>query len=349
MTDHEGALKGLDGRRVLLTGASGFIGTNLTELLLGCGALVANADVRAPLSPTHAPWWRRCDVGSEAALRDVMSDVDPHLVVHLAARTDTTSDNIDDYAINHVGAANVVQALSSAPSVERFILVSSQFVLGPDVPFTDETDYAPHTAYGHSKVEAERWLRRHPPSSIWTIVRPTNVWGPWHLRYQREFWRVLRRGLYVHPSTPDPVRSYGYVGSVCLQTLAVLCAGEAQVHGRALYLGDPPVRLSSWVDAFSVALRGRPARRVPGAAMKALARLGDIAGWAGLPAPLDSGRLRSMTQDYPTPMARTAEALKGLPVVSMGQGVAETVEWLERGTSPDVGSWLRLYEAGAGT
>lgn len=338
----------LEGRRVLLTGGSGFIGTNLTDLLLMCGAEVVNADVAPPLSPAHQGHWRRCDVASEARLRELMADTDPQLVVHLAARTDTTSDVVADYDINHVGTANVAGALAEAPSAERFILVSSQFVLGPDTAFTDENVYAPHTAYGHSKVAAERWLRDHPPAMTWTIVRPTNVWGPWHLRYQREFWRVLRRGMYVHPSMPDPIRSYGYVGSVCVQILAVLEAGDAGVHGRALYLGDEPIRLSQWVDAFSVALRGRPARRVPGVVLKGAAKFGDLAGKVGIRSPLDSSRFKSMTDDYPTPMARTAEALGGLPMVPMGRSVAETVQWLESGRPPDVEMWISPPERSPG-
>jgi GlcNAc-P-P-Und epimerase len=329
----------VSGQRVLLTGGSGFIGTNLTDLLLACGAQVVNADVRPPLSPAHMGLWRRCDVGSEAELRSLLAGTSPNAVVHLAARTDTTSDVVSKYDINHVGTANVVRAMAATPSTEQFVLVSSQFVLGPGMPFTGEEDYAPHTAYGHSKVAAERWLRRHPPALTWSIVRPTNVWGPWHLRYQREFWRVLRRGLYVHPSSPDPVRSYGYVGSVCVQLLAVLDAG-ARVHGRALYLGDEPVPLSKWVDTFSIALRGRPARRVPGPVLEALGSVGDLVARLGVRPPIDSGRFRSMTEDYPTPMHRTAEVLGGLPVVPMDLGVTQTVDWLERGTPADVRKWL---------
>lgn len=47
-----------------------------------------------------------------------------------------------------------------------------------------------------------------------------------------------------------------------------------------------------------------------------------------------------MTEGYPTPMTRTAEVLGCLPTVSMGHGVAETVQWLQRATSPDVTTWL---------
>jgi nucleoside-diphosphate-sugar epimerase len=333
-------VRSLEGKRVLLTGSSGFIGTSLVDLLISCGAEVVNADIRPPLVPKQGTFWRRCDVGSADELRAVTADIDPHFVLHLAARTDTDSDVVADYDINHIGTDNVVRALRHAPGVARFVFVSTQFVLGPGVPFESETQFAPHTAYGESKVRAERQLRATPPEVPWTIVRPTNVWGPWHLRYQREFWRVLRRGLYLHPTTPDPIRSYGYVGSVCLQTLAVLLADEAAVHGRALYVGDEPIRLSQWVDAFSVALRGKPARRVPGAAIAGLARVGDLAKKARLPAPISSSRYRSMTQDYPTPMHRTAECLGRLPAVPLQLGVAETVRWLDGGDAADVRKWL---------
>lgn len=89
-------------------------------------------------------------------MRTVLREVDPYFVVHLAARTDTTSGVIADCDINLLGTANVTRALTEASSAERFVLVSSQFVLGPGATFEDEDDYAPHTAYGHSKVEAER-------------------------------------------------------------------------------------------------------------------------------------------------------------------------------------------------
>jgi len=77
--------------------------------------------------------------------------------------------------------------------------------------------------------------------------------------------------------------------------------------------------------------------------------MGDAARAVGLPAPLDSGRYRSMTEDYPTPMARTTEALGRLPVVDMERGVAETVEWLRTGASPDVAAWLEAGQVTAGS
>lgn len=330
----------LEGKRVLLTGASGFIGTNFVDLLLGCGATVANADIAAPMLQSHNHLWRHCDVGDLTTLQETVGNFNPHYVVHLAARTDTSSTAPADYDINHIGTGNVARALLKAPGCEKFIFVSSQFVLGPAARFTSETNYAPHTAYGESKAQAEIELRGDPPQTPWTIVRPTNVWGPWHLRYQSQFWRVLRRGMYLHPDAPDPIRSYGYIGSVCLQMLDILLASAHVVHGRALYVGDQPAPLSEWVDAFSVALRGKPARRVPGRALATLARFGDIAQRTGIRMPMNTSRYSSMTSDYPTPMNLTSDILGRLQVLPLSFGVTETVRWLHHGAPADITAWL---------
>ena len=336
----------LDGRRVLVTGGSGFIGTNLVALLQQAGAEVRNADVAAPLRVNQHELWDRVDVTSASAVEASVSRFDPHHVLHLAARTDTLSEDLDGYAINHVGARVVLDAIRGAPSLERYVLVSTQFVLGPGHPFVDESTYAPHTAYGQSKVLAEQHLRAQPPAVTWTIVRPTNVWGPWHLRYQREFWRVVRRGLYLHPTRPDPIRSYGYVGSVCLQLLSMLTTDPARVHERALYVGDHPIRQSRWVDAFSVALRGKRARRVPGSIVAGLGVVGDALQRVRVPFPITRSRFASMTTDYPTPMERTETALGHLPTVPLEVGVAESVAWLDEGRSADVAAWLEHLSPG---
>src|SRR5687767_7057398 len=58
----------LDGKRVLLTGGSGFIGTNLVDLLIECGADVVSADTTPPPRHAHGRLWRRCDVRDKRQL-----------------------------------------------------------------------------------------------------------------------------------------------------------------------------------------------------------------------------------------------------------------------------------------
>jgi nucleoside-diphosphate-sugar epimerase len=317
-------------QRILVTGGSGFIGTNLIARLAGEPVEILNLDIAPPrpgLAPAMRSSWCSCDVMDAAATRAAFAGFRPQTVIHLAARTDMAGRTVADYAVNYVGSRHALDAARACGSVGRFVLASSQFVCGPGPLPADDGDFRPHTIYGATKVLAEQAVREAAPECCWTIVRPTNVWGPWHPRYAREFWRVLWRGLYLHPAGAPVIRSYAYVGNLVEQLLGILGAPPDKVHGRVLYLGDPPVELALWVNAFSVALTGRNARTVPIGLLRALALVGDGVEKVIGRAPLTRSRLRSMTEDYPTPMAPTF-ALLGPSRFSLAEGVAATVDWL---------------------
>jgi nucleoside-diphosphate-sugar epimerase len=138
---------------------------------------------------------------------------------------------------------------------------------------------------------------------------------------------VLRRGLYLHPAGRPVIRSYGYVGNVVEQALALLGAPPDSVHRRVFYLGDPPAELLKWVDGFALALTGRRVRQVPIAVLQTIALMGDLMEAVIGHAPLTRSRLRSMTQNYLTPMDPTF-ALLGSPRFSLVEGIAATMAWL---------------------
>jgi nucleoside-diphosphate-sugar epimerase len=314
-------------KRVLVTGGSGFIGTHLLLRLASKAAIILNLDLKPPPIAALRASWRSCDITDEAATRRAIVDFAPHYVLHLAGRTDVVGKTLADYAANTVGSRNVVEACSNCDSIERFILTSSQFVCGPGPLPTSDVDFRPHTIYGESKVLAERELRRLDPGFVWSIIRPTNVWGAFHPRYPQEFWRVLRRGLYLHPAGRPVIRSYAYVGNVVEQALMLLGAPPDAVHRRVFYVGDPPMELLEWVDGFALALTGRRVRKVPIAVMQAIAVMGDLVEAVMGRAPLTRSRLRSMTEDYPTPMEPTF-ALLGQPHYTLAEGIAATMAWL---------------------
>jgi nucleoside-diphosphate-sugar epimerase len=199
--------------------------------------------------------------------------------------------------------------------------------MGPGrLPEHDE-DFGPHTIYGESKVLTEKVVRQANLSCSWTMIRPTNIWGRWHPRYPSEFWRVLKQGRYLHPGGPRVTRCYGYVGTVVDQVLTILDRDDGSLNRKTFYVGDPPIDLYDWTNEFSLQLTGKPVRVVPRPLLKALALLGDLVVKLGGKFPIFSSRLRSMTENYVTPMDPTFAAL-GHPRFSLEQGVRETVAWL---------------------
>lgn len=313
--------------KILLTGGSGFIGTNYIDRLREQGATICNIDKAEPKKQSHREYWQQADILDGTSVQQIFSAFQPELVVHLAAETSTDSDQLEFYAANIAGTANVLEAISNTPAVQRVVMTSTQFVMRPGRLPQHDQDYDPHTVYGESKVQTEKLTREAGLDCTWTIIRPTNVWGPWHPRYPEEFWRVMQQGRYVHPGREPVIRCYGYVGSVIYQIEKILEAEPSMVHEQVFYVGDAPVELYQWVDGFARGLTGRPVRVVPRALVRTLALCGDVIKAVGGRFPIFTSRYRSMTQDYPTPMQPTLDAF-GTPPYTLEQGIEQTVRWL---------------------
>lgn len=315
--------------RVLVTGGSGFIGTHLMSLIMKNNVEIMNLDIAEPKVRSHGNYYKLCDITDMDSVLAAFNSFQPSHVVHLAARTDTDGSSLEDYVVNSLGTKVILESVKRTQSVQSVVVTSTQFVHRPgDLPRNDQ-DFDPHTIYGESKVIAERLTRDAGLDGRWTIVRPTNIWGPWHPRYPKEFWRILQRGLYLHPSGPPVIRSYGYVENVANQLFEILLAPSSRVSERVIYVGDAPIDLYEWVNAFSIELTGRPVRVAPRSFLRLLGWAGDLASGLGLRAPITSSRFRSMTQDYLTPMDGTFELL-GKPAITLSEGVATTVNWLRR-------------------
>lgn len=317
--------------RLLITGGSGFIGTNFVEYYRDKDCALTNLDLQAPLKPSHISLWKKCDIMNADELYAAFEEFQPTHVLHMAARTDCDeSVSVEEgYAVNTIGTENVLKAIKRTPSIERVIIVSTQYVAGPSrLPLHDE-DYFPHTVYGQSKVVTEQLTRRADLDCVWTLVRPTNIWGPWHLRYRREAWRVIDKGMYMHPGGRAVTRTYGYVGNIVWQLDQILKSPKESVNGQVLYLGDRPDDIYKWVNEFSLALTGKAARRVPRLALVPIGWIGDVFAKFGKTFPLTSSRLNNMVSDYPALTDKTLEAF-GDPPYSLRGGVEETVEWLKQ-------------------
>lgn len=315
--------------KLIITGGSGFIGTNLCEKLIEQDTNFINIDINAPKLKNQFSSWEQCDILDSEKVKKIISDFSPTHVIHLAARTDIDGNKIEDYVVNTLGTQNILDAVKLSNSVERVIITSSQFVHQFNGMPKNDFDYAPYTVYGESKMIAEKLTRSADLKCVWTIIRPTNIWGAWHPRYPHEFWKVIGEGKYIHPGKEKVIRSYGYVKNVIHQIFKIFDLEINLVNKKVVYVGDEPINLLDWVNAFSKAQLGKEVMVVPRPVIIILANIGDLFKSVGLNFPISTSRYKSMTTSNPAPMGNTFRLLGPVPY-NLNEAVSETIIWLKK-------------------
>ncbi len=184
--------------RALITGATGFIGSHLAELLHRKGytlrCLVRRSSNLTYLSGLPVEYVYG-DLFDHTILRQAVTGVD--CVYHLAGVTKAKTRE-EYFRGNHLATKNLIDAVVEAnPGVQRFVHVSSQTAVGPslDGKIADESSpYHPITTYGISKMEAEKECLKVAGKIPITIVRPPAVYGP-RDRDIFEFFNTMNKGV----------------------------------------------------------------------------------------------------------------------------------------------------------
>jgi GlcNAc-P-P-Und epimerase len=318
-------------RRIIVTGGSGFIGTNLVEHFLAEGAAVLNIDTRPPRNRARTACWREVSILDAGGLRRAFRDFSPSHLVHMAARTDLGGRKVDDYAANTTGVANVIEAAVAEPGLRRVLFASSMLVCRVGYRPSGPSDYAPSTLYGESKVAGEKLVHGADlHEKCWTLVRPTSIWGPWFGEPYADFFRAVLKGRFVKFSGGGSTKTFGFVGNTVQQVHALLGAPERLVHRQTFYLGDTPaLRIDDWADLIAALAKVGQPKRVPLGLAKAAALAGDALQAIGIRAPITSFRLANMTTDNVMDV-EPIRAIAGAPAFSVESGVAQTLEWMSR-------------------
>jgi len=181
----------LDGTRVLITGASGFIGSHLTRRLVAEGADVhAVTSAVSSVYPIRLVDVRQHVVLHEANLTDrsamdaVVAEARPAVVWHLGAFTHVGKSwhRVDEgIQTNIQGTVNLLEALDGS-GYRRFVYTGTSEIYGDvAVPFREDGPVMPISPYSVSKYAGERYCRMFRQGRGWPIVmlRPFNAYGPW--------------------------------------------------------------------------------------------------------------------------------------------------------------------------
>jgi nucleoside-diphosphate-sugar epimerase len=317
--------------RILVTGGSGFIGTNYIELQLRIGnAEFINLDNRPPRNPAHKSFWQGCDILDASRIETKIRDFSPTHVVHLAAKCGLDETELDAYAANMEGAENLLFALKEMPSVERVIFTSSLLVCRVDHVPKHDADYQPSTLYGRSKARMEEIIRAEKTLPfVWTIVRPISIWGPWCEGSYREFFKTIAQGRYFHIGHGHYRKSLGYVENTVHQIHKLLLAPVEKVDRKTIYLADePPADLYDFANKVQSVLGVKRLRHIPLGMTKLAAKVGDIfkaTGWHSVP--ITSFRLNNILTEYVFDLQPIMEISAPLPY-DFQTAVERTVGWM---------------------
>lgn len=230
--------------KVLVTGASGFIGKSLCEELLRQSKLVVVAVRTDNLQFTSVENKAVGDIDNTTDWSEALNGVG--VVIHLAARvhvmTESSANSLAEFRkVNVDGTLNLAQQATKA-GVRRFIFISSIKVNGEHTelgkPFTELAAANPQDAYGVSKHEAEQGLMRIAEEAGMevVIIRPPLVYGSGVKANFASMMLAIKRGIPLPLGAIHNKRSFVYVGN--LVSLIISCIDHPAAVNQVFLVSD---------------------------------------------------------------------------------------------------------------
>lgn len=313
-------------KKIVITGCSGFIGTNVM-LSLSTKFEILGLDKVSPNS-SLMKYWHNVDILDYEKLRNEITSFSPDYIIHLAARTDLDGRTLEDYNANIVGVENLMKVALELPHLKKILITSSMLVCHTGYYPKNQFDYAPSTLYGESKVKTEEIVWANKPQCDWAIIRPTSIWGPWFGVPYRNFFDMVRAHRYFHIGHRGCTKTYGYVGNAVYQIEQILFNETRDENQKVFYIGDnPPTNIEEWANEIAGEL-GYKIMRMPWWLLKLAAWGGDVLKWIGIPFPMTSFRLKNMTTDNIMDLSATYKIAPN-PPFSRKEGIKKTLEWLD--------------------
>ena len=288
--------------KILVTGALGFVGVNLSAYLVERGYYLLALDVG---HKEHSAY-------SECFTWDHFNQLDwdsVDVVIHLAGKahdTRNTSDAQSYFDVN-VGLTRLVFDRFCASNAKRFVFFSSVKAVADHVEgvLTENDIPAPHTPYGQSKYEAESYLNsvQMEGGRRVYIVRPCMIHGPGNKGNLNLLYNVVRKGIPWPLGAFENRRSFASIDNVCAVVDGLL-SGNAP--SGAYQVADDEALATNELIGLIAEATGRRERiwNIPVGFMRRMARMGDV-----LRLPLNSERLRKLTESYVVSNAKIKDAL----------------------------------------
>ena len=189
----------MNNMKIAITGATGFLGSHLTNRLLDDGhevSILARSEDKAASLKDRASKVIIADITDKEAIKKLVQDAD--IVFHLVSNFRTASGPPESYhSINVEGTKNILSASKDA-GVKRFIHCSTIGVHGSckETPTSETSPFNPGDLYQETKLEAEQLsqdeIKKNGAMEI-TIIRPCSMYGPGDMRMLKMFKMLSKR------------------------------------------------------------------------------------------------------------------------------------------------------------
>lgn len=314
------------GCRVLVTGASGFIGSHLCQELTSQGVRVTAMLRARQVGPWHDVIV--AELGTGRVDPNGLEGVDT--IFHLAGKAHTrarTAAELREYETVHVQGTRALLHAARQANVRAVVYVSSVKAMGEGGPeiWDEDVPCAPQNPYGITKLEAERLVLEELSVPCPVVLRPTLVYGAGSKGNLDMMIRCVRKGLFPAIRFPRNARSMIHVSDVVQACL--LAATRAEACGKTFILTDgreySTAQIFEWICE---ALGRRPRLGIPFTMVRAAAVLGDMIAKCGLSTPLDSHGLDKLAGSARYSNARICRELGFAPAWNLRDGIHEMAE-----------------------
>jgi len=318
--------------KVLLTGASGFVGSHILDRLRARGidtVVLLRPGSNRRFIEAHLP---QLEVRSgsisdpqslDAALRDVTH------VIHCAGCVKALR-LPEFFGVNQIGTRHVVAAVNRRPGqVQRLVHISSLAAGGPGTPGQPAREDAPPrpvSEYGRSKLAGEEEVRRCKTDYV--ILRPPAVYGPRDEAFLPLF-KAVRSHFLPHPGNSSFAISLVLVKDLAEATVA--CLAPPAAAGKIFYVASPDItNPHALADEIALQMKTWTMRiPLPRAALWPVCQLQEmISRLTGRPAVLSRQKYAELSAPgWVCDPGRLRQALGIECATGLGAGIAETLTW----------------------
>lgn len=325
-------------KKILITGASGFIGSFLVEEALNRNmevwAAVRKSSSREYLQDSRIHFIE-LNLSSREQLHQQLASYRFDYVVHAAGVTKCLN-KTDFFRVNTDGTRNLVNVLQELQMpLTRFVFLSSLSIFGaireqqPYEAIREGDIPQPNTAYGKSKLQAEEAVRQS--SLPYIILRPTGVYGP-----REKDYFIMAKSIKNHTDFSVGFKqqdiTFVYVKDVVQAVFLALDHGKS---GRAYFLSDGKVYQSS---AFSNLIRealGNPwwiRIKAPIWLLRMVTFFGEyVARLTGKISALNNDKYHILKQrNWRCDIQPAIDELGFMPHYDLSRGVSETIRWYQQ-------------------